>query len=82
MNSPSPDERPTQIGRRIRDMRDDRGIKQKYLARKAGISREELSRIERGHVKPLTQTLEGLCLALEVPLAQLLEMKGGERDEN
>ncbi len=74
MDLPANDERPPAIGRRIRDMRDDRGMKQYHLARKAGISREELSRIERGRVQfPLTKTLQGLSEALGVPLGDLLE---------
>ena len=48
-------------------------MKQNHLARKAGISREELSRIERGHVTPMTTTLQGLCVALGVPIGNLLE---------
>lgn len=68
---------PREIGRQIRDMRDDRGMKQKYLARKAGIRREELSRIECGRVMPRTTTLQGLCAVLDVPVGALLD---GRRD--
>lgn len=66
----------TEIGRHIRSMRDERGMKQNHLARKAGISREELSRIERGRVMPTTRTLRGLCAVLGVTLGTLLEEKG------
>ncbi len=61
------------IGRHIRNMRDERGMKQNHLAKKAGISREELSRIERERVSPTIRTLQGLCAALDVPLRDLLE---------
>ncbi len=66
-----------QIGRHIRNMRDERGMKQNHLAQKAGISRGELSRIERGRVFPTMRTLHGLCTALGVSLGDLLE---GGRD--
>ncbi len=60
------------IGRHIRHMRDERGMKQNHLALKAGISRSELSRIERGRVYPTMRTLQGLCGALGVALGDLL----------
>lgn len=76
MDLPASGERSLGTGRQIRDMRDERGMKQTHLARKAGISREELSRIERGHVTPLTKTLKGLSDALGVSLGDLLEERG------
>lgn len=69
---------PGEIGRQIRDMRDERGMKQKYLASKAGITREELSRIKCGRVRmPRTETLQGICAGLGVTVGSLLD---GRRD--
>ncbi len=63
-----------EIGRRIKNLRDERGMKQNHLARKARISRWELSRIENGRVdNPTMRTLMGLADALGVPLSDLLE---------
>lgn len=63
----------TDVGQRIRKMRDKRGMKQNHLAQEAGISREELSRIERGRVAPTMRTVNSLSDALGVPLGTLLE---------
>lgn len=73
MGSSAPRVGPAEIGRQIRGMRDERGMKQKYLARKAGISREELSRIETGRAMPRTGTLQGICDVLDVPVGDLLD---------
>lgn len=66
-----------EIGRHIRNMRGERGMKQNHLAHKAGISREELSRIENGHVFPTMRTVRGLCDVLGVSLGDLLEEEEG-----
>ena len=73
MDSPTRNERSVEIGRKVRTMRDECGMKQNHLARKAGISREELSRIERGRVVPMIKTLQGLSAALGVSLGDLLK---------
>ncbi len=65
-----------EIGRNIKNMRDERGMKQNHLAKKAGISREELSRIENGRVMPRTKTLCSLCAAFGVTLVDLVEEGG------
>ncbi|MDP9476509.1 MAG: helix-turn-helix domain-containing protein [Actinomycetota bacterium] len=65
-----------EIGRRVKTMRAERGMKQNHLAQKAGISRGELYRIERGRVFPTMRTLRGLCTALDVSLGDLLEEGG------
>ncbi len=76
MDLPTSSERSLGIGRHIRGMRDERGMKQNHLAQKAGISREELSRFERGRVSPTMRTLHGLSAALDVSLGDLLEEGG------
>lgn len=76
MGSSLPLANSAELGRQIRDKRNEYGMKQYHLARKAGISREELSRIERGRVTPLTKTLQRICTALGVPLGALLEGRG------
>lgn len=66
-----------EIGRNIKNMRGERGMKQNHLAHKAVISREELSRIENGRVYPTMRTLHGLCAVLGVSLGDLLEEEEG-----
>jgi transcriptional regulator with XRE-family HTH domain len=62
----------------VKNLREERGIKQKHLARKAGISREALSRIERGITTPSTKTLIELARVLDIPIAKLLEGERGD----
>jgi len=52
------------IGRHIKTLREDRGLKQKDLERSAGIPESYLGRIERGEHHPRPETLERIALAL------------------
>lgn len=47
------------------------GFSQLDLSRAAGISREQISKIESGKADPRLSTLEALARALECPLANL-----------
>lgn len=60
------------IGQAIRKIRNEKGIKQKFIAEKAGISNEYLSNIESGAKTPTIPALSKICDALEVSLAYLL----------
>lgn len=61
------------LGRRIRSLRNERGIYQADLAEKAGISRITLSRIENGRMDPGFRIVAKLARALGVSLADLME---------
>lgn len=61
------------IGLKIRAIRIEKGIEQKDLATKAGISHSYLSNVERGTRNPALKTLDKIAAALEVPANKLLE---------
>lgn len=56
------------LGRRIREIRIQKGLSQRDLARRTGIFSSYISRIENGHIVPSLETLEKLAQALETPL--------------
>ena len=58
---------------RVKRLRAQRGLTQKQLAAKAGISRVFLARIETRRQDPTVGTLEKLAKALRVKPARLLE---------
>jgi transcriptional regulator with XRE-family HTH domain len=61
------------LARRIKDLREARGLSQEALAAKAGIHRVSLANIERGAKEPTFDTLERLAKALKVRLRIELE---------
>ncbi len=58
---------------RLKALRTQREMSQEALARKAGISREYLARLETGKHDPPLSTLVRLARALGVPVTELLE---------
>lgn len=58
---------------KIKRLRVDRGMTQKALAKKAGVSREYVARLETGRHDPSLSTLAKLAKALGVPVARLVE---------
>ena len=65
------------LGRRIREVRRQKGMSQGDLARRTGLFSSYISRIENGHVVPSLETLEKLAQALETPLYQFFsEVEG------
>ncbi len=60
------------IAANIARLRLDRQLTQEDLARKAGLSRMALGKIERGTVVPRARTLAALGKALQVPLGDLV----------
>lgn len=59
------------LGKRIRELRRERGISQEELSFKAGISAAHLGQIERAVKKPTVETIGKLAVALEVPVTAL-----------
>ena len=59
------------LGSRLRDLRAARSWTQEELARRAGLSKSYLSRIEDGDRQPSLASLLSLSQALDVPLASL-----------
>ena len=57
-----------QLGRRIQEIRVQRGFSVRGLSQMAGITPSMLSQIENDQVNPSIQTLRSLAAAMEVPL--------------
>lgn len=57
---------------RLRALRDKRGWSQEELAKRAGISRGYLARLETGRHDPTLTMIEKLAKALNVPVTELL----------
>ena len=59
------------IGKRLRELRDQKGFSQGDLERKTGLLRCYISRVEHGNTVPSLETLQRFADGLEVPLYQL-----------
>lgn len=55
------------IGQRIRSIRKQRGLSQEKVAYAAGLEQTQLSKIERGVVRPSVAVARRLALALDLP---------------
>lgn len=58
---------------RLKQLRADQGMTQETLAKKAGISRVYVARLETGKQDPTLTTLKKLAKALKVKVAELVE---------
>jgi len=63
----------TCIARRVRALRDARGFSLDALAERSGVSRSNISLIERGQSSPTATVLDKLATGLGVTLASLFE---------
>ncbi len=61
-------ERIMNVGIKLRELRQERGLSMRSLARLSGLSTNALSMIERGRTSPSVSTLYKLSEALEVPI--------------
>jgi transcriptional regulator with XRE-family HTH domain len=61
------------IARRVRELRDARGFTLEVLAERSGVSRSNISIIERGESSPTAAVLDKLATGLGVTLASLFE---------
>ena len=61
-----------ELGSAIKDLRIKKGITQKDLAEKAGLSANALCNIEKGYAFPPKETIKAICNALEIPVSLLL----------
>lgn len=68
------------IARRVRELRDAHGLSLDALATRSGVSRSNISLIERGESSPTAAVLDKLASALGVALASLFEDKQAEAD--
>ena len=63
---------PAAIGRRVRALREARGISLSALARQAGVGKATLSGLENGTRNPTLETLYAITARLGVPLTAVL----------
>jgi transcriptional regulator with XRE-family HTH domain len=63
----------TPLGRKLKQVREAKGLTQTALAKKAGVSRAYVFRIEAGGADPTVGILRKLAKALRVRPATLLE---------
>lgn len=61
-----------EMGKRLKKLREAKGVSQAALAEKAELSRGYLIRLEAGRQDPTLGTLERLAEALNVPLKKLI----------
>jgi transcriptional regulator with XRE-family HTH domain len=59
------------VGKRIRTIREAKGLSQADVEKRSGLLRSYISRVEGGHTAPSPQTLERLAKAIEVEPYQL-----------
>jgi transcriptional regulator with XRE-family HTH domain len=64
---------PRRIGRTLKQVRQAKGLTQTALAKKAGVSRAYVFRLEAGGADPTVGLLQRLAKALGVPVTALLE---------
>jgi transcriptional regulator with XRE-family HTH domain len=67
-----------EIGKRIKGLRNKKGIRQSDLAKKTGILRANIARIESGRHNPSLETLERISGAMGIPVADLLSKRDYE----
>ena len=68
------------LGSRARQLRTDRGLTLKELARRSGLSQRFLVQVEGGQANISVRRLAGLAQALGTTPAKLLEGPGGEKE--
>ncbi|MCS7463274.1 helix-turn-helix domain-containing protein [Paenibacillus doosanensis] len=70
------------IGRRVKQLRMEKGLTLTELAEKAGVAKSYLSSIERDiQSNPSIQFLEKICAVLEVPIESFLQNKTALQQE-
>ncbi len=68
------------LGKRLRRLREQAGLTQAELARRAGVGRVTVVRIEKGRIYARTETLRRLARALGTSLADLLAPDSDEAE--
>lgn len=64
---------PERFGMRLKELREEKGLTQEELAKRAEVSRAYLSRLEMGRHDPPLSTVQKLATALRVKVAKLVE---------
>lgn len=61
------------VGSRLRQLREERGLSIRALAEKSGLNVNTLSLIENGKTSPSVSTLQQIAIALDVPVVAFFE---------
>ena len=77
MESPEALELDARIGRRIKALRQSRGLTLDDLAERSGVSRAMISRVERGESSPTATLLDRLCAGLGILISALFHEERG-----
>lgn len=67
-----------EVGKRIKELREMRGLTVNRLANMAGLSQSFLREIELGNKKPTVETLSYFCEALGVSLSEFFSGESAE----
>jgi transcriptional regulator with XRE-family HTH domain len=67
------------VGRRIRTLREQRGLSLRALAQQCGLSINAISRIERGENSPTVSSLHQLATALSVAITEFFHEESQQR---
>ena len=70
-----------EVGHRITELREKRGLTVNRLANLAGISQSHLRDIELGKKQPTVACLEYICYALKVSLVEFFNVEAADVDE-
>ncbi len=74
----SPERQATsQVGARIRALREARGLSLRDLTQRSGVSTPMLSQVERGETSPTLAVAERIAAGLDLPLSTLLRLDEG-----
>ncbi len=73
MDAPRLDKLSIDVGARLRELREERGVSMRALARRSSLSANALSMIERNLTSPSVGTLNKLAAALEVPIVAFFQ---------
>lgn len=77
-SAPSASANPTNVGTRIKSLRDAMGLSLRDLAERSGVSAPMLSQVERGETSPTLAVAEKIAAGLELTLSQLLRLDEGQ----
>jgi len=69
------DKKLTELGKRIKELRQERGLSQAKLGLKIGKDRQSIFKVEAGEFNPSYLYLLEICEGLEIDITELLDMK-------
>lgn len=72
MTVPNSKETQQKIGKKIRKIREEKGLLQEEIAKAAGISSGYYARIERGEENPSASVIESICKVLKIKSSEIL----------